>query len=106
MWLDRYLPAQPASLFNGTVFKHYYKRLSCHLESKKEMHSTIKKARITYTFINQSFCFMPGVLCTPDKVTIRMNLGNLGTHPKSANHWKFSINEYTGNVASFGTVSI
>ena len=69
-----------------------------------------EKARITYTPINQSFFFMPGVLCMPDKVNLGMILQlrpNIQTtHRKSANHWKFSINEYSGNVASFGTVSI
>ena len=34
-------PAGPVSPFTGAVFKHYYKRLSCHLESKSELHSTI-----------------------------------------------------------------
>ena len=34
-------PAGPAGPFTGAVFKHYFKRLSCHLESKCELHSTL-----------------------------------------------------------------
>ena len=34
-------PAGQDSPFTGAVFEHYYKRLSCHLESKSELHSTI-----------------------------------------------------------------
>ena len=33
--------AGPAGPFTGAVIKPYYKRLSCHLESKSELHSTI-----------------------------------------------------------------
>ena len=34
-------PAGQARPFTGAVFEHYYKRLSCHLESKSELHSAI-----------------------------------------------------------------
>ena len=34
--------AGPAGPFTGAVIKPYYKRLSCHLESKSELHSTIQ----------------------------------------------------------------